>query len=356
MQTSTLFDIRREHLLRMGGRIIRIALFWMAINWLAEAWLHPTSTIPFYVRAYKFWKLDRCPDIIFIGSSATRENVDDARVSTLLQSPAGAPTAFKLAITGGGPEVTYAILQGVALERIKSGNFGTPKLWVVEIHPFEISPRFNNKATRKKLETETISWMANYDRLDSLPEFLLEIVKNGIGPYPRIMLENLIFDLTDRFAVFRLNRDWADVERLRRLVRAQLARVGIGRSSGQLRAHTAIDDMSTLTKNYQIDPKALELFLKTILAIQERGEKVVAITFPFNPSYGALSPIESEFKKAMGEIAERARIPYHHFTLDECRLTDPDFFDHVHIMRQAMPKVTDAVVELALRPNLPAVP
>ena len=202
--------------------------------------LKPVPTAPFSVRATMFWNLKSAPDILFIGSSITRENIDEKMVSSLMSVPGRPVTAFNLGITGGGPIVERAILKGIVLNRIDRGEFDTPELWVFEYHPLELAPNFRPEDGMRQVETLR-NWTERYDDLDSLPEFFLDLLKHGMGTYERALFDQYTYSAGALVPLLRLDRDWATKDMLRRKFLRGLAAVGLASPPAAVPALQALE-------------------------------------------------------------------------------------------------------------------
>lgn len=311
---------------------------------------HPIPTSSFPIRAYKFWHLEQSPDLVFIGSSASRENIDVDQVSDMLAS-AGAPVStFNLGITGGGPHVEREILKGLALKRMGRGDFGAPKLWIFEYHPLELAPNFTSKGGIAQID-EVSSWTDRYDKLDSLPEFAWDTFKHGMGVYQRAAFDNLTYDASEWMPLLKLGRDWPTKDRVRRIVRTGLASVGVG-SKPSLIPDLPLLYLKETVEQYRVTDTASQAIREMIDLVQQAGGRIIIISFPFSQASNMPASVVEQFQGVVRGMAEPRGVPYYPLTLEDCGLQDEDFFDFIHVTRPARGKSTTCVVEKALKQHV----
>ena len=353
---KTTYQISSDDLKSISIRIGRVMFFMAIANVLVWWLLHPIATTSFSLRSTIFWHKKAAPDIIFIGSSATRENLDADMAAAMLSKPDHPVTAFNLGITGGGPVVERAILRDIAFKRIDRGDFGMPALWVFEYHPLELAPLFEPvAAVGMKQVTDIGSWMDRYDSLNSPSKLVVDTLKNGMGVYQRALFDRVTYEFTRHLPILQLGNDWATKDRVRRIVRKRLAEVGIGQPPAAIPDLPALY-LKEIVDGYSITDTSTAAVGDMIQMVKARGGKVVVFSFPFSDGSGMSREVLGRFDGVIKSIADSKGVPFYQLTTRDCDLVDDDFFDYIHVMRHARPKSTTCVVETALRNQFPREP
>ena len=295
-----------------------------------------------------FWMENPAPDILILGSSRPRENVDAAFLNQRFGELGMPHRAINLAFSGGGSVMVLRQFERHIRPRLARSAGGTAPLVVIDVAEFEINRDFYNEGQNPAFD-EIEQWLPQLPKLHGFG-FVKDTLRHGLGLYQKTLLDAVTEPMLNISGLYRFNGDWSKKEEARKTVR-RLAFFWKNSAKDMTRPPP---QGAKFINPYTVGDTQVEKLVELITAVRNSGATPVLTRLPvaswrqtfFSPG------LEEQYVAAMRDVVRKTGVPFVTITNEELGLADDDYFDDVHLMREKRDVLTESILQKVILPAM----
>ncbi len=207
----------------LGRVILRVGIV-MAVIVAADTFIRyrfsPVRIAPYPVRLLLAWRNPAPPDIVFLGSSRPRENIDDGYVNERLRRLGYGQRSANLAFSGGGASVLARQFREQIRPMWRAHPTDRRRLVVIDLNELEIHAGLINEEMLREFDHMNL-WLGRFADLRGLG-LIKDTLRHGMAPYQKLVLDAVTIPVFHASAIYQFNGDWSKKEEARKWVRRKL--------------------------------------------------------------------------------------------------------------------------------------
>lgn len=333
---------------RLFCRILTVVAVVVLADFYVAFQFNPIPTVPYAIRILRFWQDSPTPQIILLGSSRPRENLDDAYLTRRLKESGYLQTVGNLAFSGGGAVAVSRQFVNQIRPRWASSAAPGPRYAIIDVGEIELHHQFTNEKLQSEFD-DVEEWIGRFEDIRGWG-LVQDSLRNGMAIYQRTWLDEFLLPVRSLSALYRFNCDWSKKEEARKAVRRAVIFWKAPPAEFLQPPAQALRYLS----DYRVGDTQVHSLEQLIDAVRADGATPILTALP-QANWRRKFYSEDMWEKYTGvmrSVSERLGVPFVELSNEESGLTDESYFDDVHLKREYRQRMSEVVLQRVILPAL----